>query len=178
MVVFFALIIGACAAPRRPELSQPLQIQTSKERLWQTCQQELKDRGFVLERLDLRAGMISTLPLTSRQWFEFWRGDVVSAEAIAESSLQTIQRQVDIEVLPADGDLWQVTCRVAVRGPYSLASRDRDALMVTYALPLRVRSPGKKELQPAQMAWIDLGNDSELEDAILNNIYGKFHGKK
>ncbi len=92
-LLFLALTVGGlgCSEPiaTAPE---PLLVQAEVDQIWQLCQTELKTRGFHLNRVDRRSGIIETYPLTSKQWFEFWRQDVVTVYDLAESSLHTIRR--------------------------------------------------------------------------------------
>src|SRR5207245_5438405 len=47
-----------------------------------------------LDREDYREGLLTTLPLVSKQSFEIWRRDVVTVPAIAQSTLATFRRTV------------------------------------------------------------------------------------
>jgi hypothetical protein len=71
----------------------------------------LDDTLALLRQVDLNPiqmnrnlGVIRTRPTTSAQWFEFWRVDARGDYQTLENNLQTIQRDVTIELTPLDGD--------------------------------------------------------------------------
>lgn len=74
--------------------------QQNFEALWQGAIDVLDEYYFTLQRTDRREGVILTQPLTGKHWFEFWRKDSATARDTAESSLQTIFRQVRITIRP------------------------------------------------------------------------------
>ena len=43
--------------------------------LWNACEETARDYGFALDRQDYRGGVITTVPLVSKQFFVFWRID-------------------------------------------------------------------------------------------------------
>ena len=45
--------------------------------LWKACKLAARDDGFVLDRPGYRDGVMTTQPLTSKQFFEPWLNDVV-----------------------------------------------------------------------------------------------------
>ena len=75
------------------------------ESLWRACDAAARHFGFVPDRLDYRGGVMTTLPLTSKQFWELWRNDVATLEDVANSSLATYRRTLrfDIEKTPAGG---------------------------------------------------------------------------
>ncbi len=73
----------------------PVTVTAQPDELWQLCQVQLKSFGFQLDRVDRRDGVIETFPLTSKQWFEFWRKDVVTSDDLLLSSLHTVRRIIN-----------------------------------------------------------------------------------
>src|SRR5215203_5825055 len=67
------------------------------DRLWHLAQETARDFGFTVDRTDYRAGLMTTVPLTSGQWFEVWRSDVRNFDDLAESSTATIRRTIRFE---------------------------------------------------------------------------------
>ena len=63
------------------------------------CQTTLKARRFDIDRTDYRSGIIRTRPMISKQFWEIWRGDVITAYDLEKSSLATYRRTVR----------WQIT---------------------------------------------------------------------
>ena len=176
VLVFLALAVGnqGCSEPiaAAPE---PLLIQAEVDQIWQLCQAELKKRGFTLDRVDRRSGIIQTYPLTSRQWFEFWRQDVVTDRDLAESSLHTVRRSVSIAVSAAPEDRHRLQCRVAVErlsAPLELTSgqvRVRDIFAQSAGrIPTPQVSEKRKKHPPR---WLPIGQDHALEKDILQAIH-------
>src|SRR5579872_7398782 len=59
-------------------LNQPAEVTIHGddfEKLWKACEQSARDYMFQLDRQDYRSGLLTTVPLTSAQWFELWRQD-------------------------------------------------------------------------------------------------------
>jgi hypothetical protein len=75
------------------------------EQLWRACEESARHFGFEPDRMDYRGGVLTTLPLTSKQFWEIWRNDVATLEDLANSSLSTYRRTLrfDIERTPAGG---------------------------------------------------------------------------
>jgi len=142
-------------------------------RLWSACLAELKDRGFALDRVDPAHGVIETFPLVSRQWFEFWRRDVVDFPALLESSLQTVRRRVRLEVTTDSHGDPHVTCRVFVErlslqtAVRSGSVRIEDVFFNTLERQSVWQRPVGRNF-PSR--WVPLGEDEPLEAAILQSI--------
>lgn len=152
---------------------EPLLVQAEPDQLWQLCQTELKQRGFRLDRVDRRSGMIETYPLTSKQWFEFWRQDVVTDHDVAESSLHTIRRRVYLAV-SAQEDRHRLQCRVAVErlsAPPELTSGQVRVRDIFSQAAGRIPTPAvseKRKKHPPQ--WVPIGQDHALETDILQAL--------
>ena len=67
------------------------------DRLWAAAEQVSRDYQFRLDRQDYRAGVLTTFPLISAQWFEPWRQDVYNRHDWAESSIATIRRTIEFD---------------------------------------------------------------------------------
>src|SRR5687768_16374384 len=68
------------------------------EPLWRACEDAADHFGFALDRLDYRNGVITTLPLTSKQFWELWRNDVVTLGDLANSSMATYRRTLRFDI--------------------------------------------------------------------------------
>jgi len=174
-LVSLALAVGnqGCSEPiaTAPE---PILVQAEVDQIWQFCQTELKTRGFRLDRVDRRSGIIQTYPLTSKQWFEFWCQDVVTGHDLAESSLHTIRRRVYIDVSAAPEDRHRLQCRVAVErlsAPLELTSGQVRVRDIFGQAAGRIPTPQvseKRKKHPPQ--WVPIGQDYALENDILQAI--------
>ena len=172
LFLFFVSVCG-CATTRSP-INRPLVIDSDFEEVWSASRNELVRRGFVIDRLDKRVGVIETFPLVSRQWFEFWRQDVVASDAAAESSLQTIRRSVLVKISPAPDGKITLDCDVHVE---RLASKPERTLMQTRPRDIFTNISGHIPALGQEAGygesiedWIYLGKDSELEVELLRNI--------
>ncbi len=108
------LFLGLTLALVGCQSSIPDDIDTSLDRdlLIEACQAELKSHGFTINTIDYRMGLVSTLPLTGKQWFEFWRNDIIDPASIIESSLHTIRRSVQCSLTNSPSQ--PVVCKVSV----------------------------------------------------------------
>jgi hypothetical protein len=175
-LVFLALAVAGpgCSEPVAipPE---PLLVQTEPDQIWQLCQAELKKRGFQLDRVDRRSGVIETYPLTSKQWFEFWCKDVITDRDLAESSLHTIRRRISMIVLAAPENHYWLQCRAAVErlsAPLELTSgqvRVRDIFAQSAGRIPTPQVSEKRKKYPPQ--WLPIGQDHALENDILQAIH-------
>ena len=175
LILFYVSVCG-CATTLSP-INRPLVIDRDFEEAWSASRDELVRRGFVIDRLDKRAGVIETFPLVSRQWFEFWRQDVVTHDAAEEASLQTIRRRVLVKISPEPDGRIALDCDVQVE---RLASKPEETITQTRPrdifsnisghIPALGQGAGYGE---SIEDWIYLGRDSELEVELLRNISQK-----
>lgn len=95
------LVLAGCQRPIPP--TEPTQArlvladEAESDRAWEACQAVLRDYRFRLDRVDRRAGIITTLPETSQSFFEFWRHDVDTPFDFAEATLRTVRRTAVVE---------------------------------------------------------------------------------
>lgn len=156
-------LLAGCGQPKVAYLNN-LELFAPAEKAWQASIDELKGRGFQLDRLDRREGLIETMPKMSREWYELGGGDVVTGRDLAESSLNTLRRQVAIEVIPGPTDSTRLVCRVRVDRQETIESPVRGNI------PARNlnRPPSGRYANPE--IWQELGPDPALADAILKGI--------
>lgn len=172
-VLFLAVAGQGCSEPVSipPE---PLLVQAETDQLWQLCQTELKQRGFQLDRVDRRSGIIETYPLTSKQWFELWRRDIVTDYDAAESSLHTVRRRVYLAVSAAPENRHRLQCRVAVErlsAPPELTSGQVRVRDIFGQAAGRIPTPQvseKRKKHPPQ--WVPIAQDHALENDILQAL--------
>ncbi|MCK5270763.1 MAG: hypothetical protein KAJ46_08265 [Sedimentisphaerales bacterium] len=169
-LIFGSLLLAGCVSTPVESAKESIIVEAEAGILWQSCKSELKNRGFRLDRVDLRSGVIDTFPMVSRQWFEFWRHDVVDTASLAESSLQTIRRRVGIKLTPLGGNKYRFDCRVTVQRlsmPAPTVSGSVWAESVFYSTA--GRSPIWNDPDDTR-AWITLDNDTALADNIIRSV--------
>jgi len=116
LVIVTAGLMCGCIKYTRPQTvgQQLAPDQRDFEALWQRSLDVLKDYNFAVDRQDRRAGIITTMPLVARQWFEFWRPDAVSNRDVLEGTVQTIYRTATVRVNPSSAGNYRVTVEIAV----------------------------------------------------------------
>ncbi len=174
--ILATLTIAGC---ERPEMADEPVVQTvpgegdeSFEVIWLAAQDVLRRNNFRLDRVDRRAGLISTQPETSQHFFEFWRHDVDTPYDFAEASLRTVRRSAEVSLTPAEpGPGWQMG--VTVRKEY-FATPERQ--VTSSAAVLRAFGSdlpgvrGEARVRPEDEYWIDAGRDSAMEEWLAAEI--------
>jgi hypothetical protein len=124
-------------------------------------------------------GFIRTRPLTGAQFFEFWRSDNVGAGNWLESNLHSIRRVVELNMSeqdegpPQSGNRLCINCDVQI---YRLSLPERRLNSSARAYDMFSKSsPALQRIelnaeQKEDMAWIDLGKDTQLAAEILKRI--------
>lgn len=140
--------------------------------LLNTCEDVLRDQGFRIDRVDRRAGVVTTYPETSKHFFEVWRKDVATNYDFWEASLNTIRRTVEIQAAPdlVKGEA-SVTVKV-VRERFSAPDRQFNnsiAAFQFYGDALPAVSTGERVTR-ADVEWIEDGRDLALEEMLMNKI--------
>lgn len=89
-----------CAKHTKPIVAQPTMTaqQSQFETAWNASQDVLKDCHWPIARADRRDGLLLTEPMTGKHFFEFWRCDAATRADLAESTVQTIYRQVTVRI--------------------------------------------------------------------------------
>lgn len=170
--LFMMMTLSGCGQAQRLDVDNPLTFQCDPDQLWLQSQTELRARGFDLENVDRRAGIIETAPRTSSQWYEFWARDVVTWQGRAESSLHTLRRSVRLQMQADPGNNCQLSCQamvdreVVAPAVVSGSARANSIFAGAAGRMPTLKSPGDQ--QPSQ--WVSLGRDSDLEQDILQSI--------
>ncbi|HEV2296842.1 MAG TPA: hypothetical protein VGR35_23580 [Tepidisphaeraceae bacterium] len=176
-------VAGCAGGPRRASpTSQPSTATATREnrvtassfeRLWNACADVARDRLFTIDRRDYRRGVLTTEPLTSAQFFEPWRRDAITADAVAESSLATIRRTIRFEFTRHDGGTFSVVPHVQVER-YSAAERRITSATLYRSAFRKTTATGTREsdrgvAMPARY-WYPIGNDPALEKDLADAV--------
>ncbi len=171
----FAFFLIGCQAPTPP--AGPTQVTLhapDREALVDTAAEVLRQRGFPLRRIDRTDGVIVSRPVTSQQWFEFWRHDALGPYQLLESSMHTIRRIVTVRVEPT-GRGQSEALRVSVevdKQRYSVPERQvttTSGALAIYSERLPTTT-GRRARTAAVEHWVPLGRDALLERALLDRI--------
>jgi hypothetical protein len=153
-------------------MADPAQL----DELWDTCQTVLRRSRFRLDRVDRRSGTITTFPVTSMQFFEFWRHDVNSAYHLADASMHTVRRRAAIELEPADTDPLTVAVYVTVNVERLSAPErqfNNSAMALRFFGNELPGAGGQKQLRRADDYWVEQGRDAAMEGYLLGEIVGQ-----
>lgn len=144
------------------------------DQLWQACRSTLQADGFTIDRSDYREGIVTTLPLISKQAYEVWRNDVVDLHGLVQSSLATVRRtaRFDIRRLP-DGS-FEASAKVLLERLSTLNKRItsvtqyREAFSLTLQ-DLRLSAEEEGSDIPPQY-WYPVGRDDALERQLVESV--------
>ncbi len=169
-----ALVLAGCTAhrPLHTQVDVSLGDEEAYRQFWQHTIKSVRHFGYELDRVDPAAGVITSKPETSKQWFEFWRNDTLGAEQVAEASLHTIRRQIRLTVQPlASKNEYLVDAIVNIqreeRPERQITTPSNVIQAFTPRLPTEEKTASAAE---GRVYWADLGRDPELEAALLRQI--------
>lgn len=178
-----AVLLGAlaasmcgCEAPA-PAVSPTLAALRISDRdaFFDATQTLLRELDLPPARVDRETGLLSTVPTTSGQWFEFWRADSRGGYQVLENSLHTIRRTVTVSLARpqggAAGDEYQLSVEVQ-KERYS--APERQVTTASGALAIyNERLPTEEGLRGAASRgahWVPLGRDVLFEEHLLDRI--------
>jgi len=185
-IMLLAALAAGCVKHTHP-VGPGLQL-TDAERnfqaLWQAGRGVLGKHNFTLDRQDHRAGVITTLPLTGKHFFEFWRTDAATNFDLAEGTIQTIYRVVRITIRPAEANQGaykplvevmvfrsnrptpQVTCTSEAYDLFVTPGGERAGSDFLLDYERTVQTPEQR----AAALTVYLGRDGELEKKLTGDI--------
>ena len=182
VVVVTATALLAAGCTNSSKKASPTTAQVAREntvtaddfdRLWRACADVARDRQFVIDRQDYRGGVLTTEPLVSAQFFEPWRRDAITADAVAESSLATIRRTIRFAFTRGDTGTFSVVPQVIVER-YSSAERRITNAMLYRNVFKRTTATGTREsdrgVQLPARYWYRIGNDTALEADLSRQV--------
>lgn len=145
------------------------------DKLWTSCEQSARHFGFTLDRIDQRSGVITTVPLISKQFFEFWHNDVVTTDDLEKSSLATYRRTMRFEVSKREGGFVAAPCVVIER-----FSRAEQPIRASIYLQRAFRTDPNHQMYGTPESdrgiylprnyWYATGRDTELEKQAADEV--------
>ena len=151
------------------------------ETLWAAARRALRDRGFKADRLDYRQGVITSLPLVSKQAFEPWRSDATTAHDVAQSTLATVRRTVRFDIAKRPDGSFELTPKVVVER-YSFiehritaVTQYREVYQLTkeeayHRQDLRDNPTQEASPTPPPDYWYAIGRDETLERRLADDV--------
>jgi len=171
------LLLTACRAPRRSNYVTTRAIHAvdasqDADAMWTTIQDTLREDFMPLDRVDRAAGVMTTIPVMSQHWFEFWRHDVATRRDALESTLNPIRRWVEVHVGFDDARNWTRLTVVVHKQRLSSPDRQFNSSGAAYqyfgnSLP---STTGKPTVSAKDDRWIDIGTDPAMEEFLLNKM--------
>jgi hypothetical protein len=142
------------------------------DHLWESAQDALRNYRFRLDRIDRQAGVITTLPMGSKHFFEVWRKDVATCQDFWESTVNPVRRWVEVRFTPGDGQAWSQVEVVVHKERLSTRDRQFNSTVAAYQFFGDTLPATTGEIRPGALAeqWIDLGRDPALEAKLLQGI--------
>ena len=148
-------------------------------KLWNACLLEVRHREFLIDREDYREGLLTTLPMTTRQFWEVWRRDVGTLDGLADSSLASIRRTVRFEVTRQDDGTYVATPKVLVERYASLERRLTSITQYHTAFssprPTQESDTTTTPGLPTDY-WYAVGRDEALEKDLAASIRARLNG--
>ena len=172
VVTLAGLVLAGCRAPgpASSQVEAQLGDEEAYRQFWLHAIRSVRHFGYDLDRADPAAGVITSQPLTSKQWFEFWRNDTLAADQVLEASLQTIRRQIRLTVQPTPSKEEYLVSAVV-----NVERQERSERQVTTPTNVMQAFNPKSTLGAASatesgIVWVDLGRDPVLEAALLKRV--------
>ena len=144
------------------------------DQLWEACRDAARWRGFRIDRTDYRGGVMVSHPLTSKQFFELWRRDVVTLPDLTESSLATVRRTVRFEIARGEDGTFACVPKVLVE---RYAQTERRITSVTQYRESFSNEPGvfgnrerDKGVNVPDVYWYATARDTTLERELAAAI--------
>ncbi|MCG3132702.1 MAG: hypothetical protein FLDDKLPJ_03568 [Phycisphaerae bacterium] len=178
-----AVVLCGCqrplAGPSPAVSTVELPSAESYDALWVAVRESLRDEGFRLALVDRFNGRVTTEPVVSQHFFEFWRRDVATPADWWQATLNPIRRRVEVLLPPPADGAHATELQVAVRKE-RLSSPERQFnesgaffQFFGYALP---PVAGGGELQPEADRWIPVGEDAAMAQVYLAAILKRAAG--
>ncbi len=150
----------------------------SFDRLWNAANDAIRARMFTVDRTDYRAGILTTQPMSSSQFFEPWRRDNMRAYDVAESSLATIRRTLRFEISRTEAGTYRLEPKVLVER-FALAEARVTSVQLFRDSIGGPRPSGTVESDRGQIIpqsyWYALGRDQKLEKELRDAVQSRLN---
>jgi hypothetical protein len=172
------LLVGGCVArrPANPAATQPVtavdpqlaekeywlakpataEVRGSFDPLWQACEETAHEFLFRIDRRDQRSGLLTTEPMISKQWWEFWRKDAGTLRDTQEATLASIRRTIFFQFKKESEGAYSVTPKIVV---------EKES---------KVDPKYKQDIEGPSTYWYALRRDEVLEKRVASSIRKHF----
>lgn len=157
--------------------AQPSAYQTRQadfDRLWDKAQEVSRRLLFKIDRQDRRAGVLTTEPMISAQWFEPWRQELRTCKDVANSSIATYRRTIRYEFVK-QGQSYAINPKVLIERQAITERRVSGSLNRLYFRRDReLNATGSRESDAGifipDSYWYAVGRDPALEAFLVRQI--------
>jgi hypothetical protein len=149
---------------------------TSKnfDRLWNACRDAAQADGFAIDRTDYRDGLLTTLPLVSRQVYEFWRSDIATHRDLTQSTLGTMRRTIRYTIRRLEDGTFEATPKILVERHSMIERRitSVDQYQAVFSIQTMdvARETEKVGTNVQPEYWYSVGRDLALERKLADSI--------
>jgi hypothetical protein len=148
--------------------------------LWRACRRATEGASFKIDRVDFRDGRLTTLPLVSKQVFEFWRNDTASLPDAAESTVSTVRRTLRWSVQKQEDGTFRATPAVVEERYVMTERRLTSAMQYQEIFSDEHRVEGSRlqdeGLAPVDVYWYATGRDRTLEKRLAHTVQSLIDG--
>jgi hypothetical protein len=172
--MFLMLLAGGCMGrrPSNPAATQPVtsvdpalaekeywltkpataEVRGTFDPLWEACEETAHEFLFRIDRRDQRSGLLTTEPMITKQWWEFWRKDAGTFRDTQEATLASIRRTIFFQFKKEGDGAYAVTPKVLV---------EKES---------KVDPKYKSDIEGPSTYWYSLRRDEVLEKRIAKSI--------
>ena len=174
-IIPVAILLAACGcAQHTTPIVPPTELTPAEKNfqaVWDASNEVLSSYRYPVARRARRAGLITTKPMASRHFFEWWRRDKASASGALENSVQPIYREVSVQISRTDKGKYHPVVSVTV-SRLLLGGRNSNRILSTYDL---VTTPSRKErlilgVGSSEGTGGDSGKHSPDDDILAGKI--------
>src|SRR6266581_3610177 len=122
------------------------------EPLWQACEDTAHEYLFRIDRRQKRGGLLTTEPIITRQWWEFWRKDAGTFRDTQEATIASIRRTIFFQFRKDGDSSFIVTPKVLV---------EKEA---------KVDPKYKEDIEGPATYWFALRRDEVMEKKVAKSI--------
>jgi len=147
------------------------------QQVWESTKNVLRRHRFDLDRTDRAEGVITTKPVGSGHFFEFWRDDVATTRDAWEATLTKVRRRVSVKI---KRDSETGGCEIVVTVQKQRFSTPERQITSTAAANHFLSSAvpaerGEQASGKLKSAWIDRGRDPAMEHKLRREILADAH---
>jgi len=172
-LLFISFFITGCQRPHPPVQPIPGALVISQNDLdtaWDETLDVLREHYFTPDRQDRRTGVIISYPTLSKQWYEFWRDDAQGRYEVAESSIHSIRRMVEVKFVPVNNQYEIQICVTVQRKSMPERQLTDSAAVITAFREGTPLTTGETQTRSRGSNWAVIGRDVKLANYLLHRL--------